>query len=366
MRHAPIPRSPFAPPALALLTLAGALLAGCSGDAPPPAAAAPFVPDPAVFLTAAPETVSDGVTLDGTLEAKDKATLTAQTTGRVVKINYDVDDYVPAGAVVMEIAASEQGARAARAGAGLAEAQAAMREAETNYQRAQQLVAQKLISQADFDRVQANYEAAKARVASAEAAQSEAQTQFGYTKVRAPYNGILTARHIEVGELATPGRALVSGLSLGKVRVTTMVPQNFIDAVRAQKKLELVMPDGHTVAATDVVVFPYADEQSHAFKVRADLAPDVSGGIYPGMFVKVRLATGEKQAIRVPAAALVERNEMSGVYVRRADGTPELRQVRTGRRGDGKVEILSGVAAGEIVWRDAKAALQALREPARG
>ncbi|MFZ5755858.1 MAG: efflux RND transporter periplasmic adaptor subunit [Pseudomonadota bacterium] len=341
----------LAPAALVLL------LAACGGDAPPPAAAGPFVPDPAVFVTVAPETVRDGVTLDGTLEAKDKATLTAQTTGRVVKIHYDVDDYVPAGAVVMEIAAGEQGARAARAGAGLAEAQAALREAETNFRRAQQLVAQKLISQADFDRVQANHEATKARVASAEAAQSEAQTQFGYTKVRAPYNGILTARHIEVGELATPGRALVSGLSLGKVRVTTMVPQAFIDAVRAQKKLELVMPDGHTVAATNVVVFPYADEQSHAFKVRADLAPDVSGGIYPGMFVKVRLVTGEKQAIRVPQSALVERHELTGVYVRRADGTPELRQVRAGRRAEGKVEVLAGLAAGEHVWLDAKAAL---------
>lgn len=337
-----------------------ALLAACGGDAPPPAAAAPFVPDLAVFAVATAETVADGVTLDGTLEAKDQATLTAQTTGRVVKIHYDVDDYVPAGAVVMEIAAGEQGARAAKAGAGLAEAQAALREAETNFRRAQQLVGQKLISQADFDRVQANYEAAKARVTSAEAGQSEAQTQFGYTKVRAPYNGILTARHIEVGELATPGKALVSGLSLGKVRVTTMVPQHFIDAVRAQKKLELVLPDGNTVAATGVVVFPYADAQSHAFKVRADLAPTVSGGIYPGMFVKVRLVTGEKQAIRMPLLALVERNELTGLYVRRADGTPELRQVRTGRRGDGKVEILSGLAAGEIVWRDAKIAVKSL------
>lgn len=350
-------------PALPALAL---LLAAC-GDKPAPVPPpAPFIPDPKVFVTVAPETVRDSVTLDGTLEAKDKATLTAQTTGRVVKIYYDVDDYVPAGAVVMEIAATEQGARAARAGAGLSEAQAALHEAETNFQRAGQLVGQKLISQADYDRVQANYEAAKARVASASAAQSEAETQYGYTKVRAPYNGIVTARHIEVGELATPGKPLISGLSLGKVRVTTMVPQTFIDAVRAQKKLSLVMPDGNTVEATNVVVFPYADEQSHAFKVRADLAPTVSGGIYPGMFVKVRLATAEKQAIRVPLSALVEHNEVTAVYVRRDNGVPELRQVRVGRREDGRVEILAGLGAGEHVWLDAKIALALLNAPAKG
>lgn len=341
--------------------LALGLLAACGADPAPAPAAAPFVPDPKVFVTVAPETVRDTITLDGTLEATNKATLTAQTTGRVVKINYDVDDYVPAGAVVMEIAAGEQGARAARAGAGLAEARAALREAEANFRRAGQLVGQHLISQADYDRVQANFEAARARVASAEAGQSEAQAQYGYTKVRAPYNGIVTARHIELGELATPGRALVSGLSLEKVRVTTHVPQTFIDQVREQKKLQLVLQNGDTVEATNVVVFPYADEDSHSFKVRADLAPTVSGEIYPGMFVKVRLGTGEKTALRIPATALIERNELTAVYVRRADGKPELRQVRSGRRENGKVEILAGLVPGEHVWIDAKTALQQLQ-----
>lgn len=329
------------------------LLVACSPDTPPAPAAAGPAPDPAVFVAVQPEKVRDGITLDGTLEATNKATLTAQTSGRVTKIHYDVDDYVPAGAVVMELAATEQGARAARASAGLAEAKAALAEAQANFDRAGQLIGQKLISQADYDRVRAALDAAKARVASAEAGQAEAQTQVGYTLVRAPYNGIVTARHIEVGELATPGRALVSGLSLERVRVTTLVPQAFIDRVREQKKLQLVLPGGRTVEATNVVVFPYADEQNHAFRVRADLAPDVSGGIYPGMFVKVRLATGERDALRVPVSALVERNELTAVYVRRADGTPELRQVRAGRRADGKVDVLAGLAAGERVWIDA-------------
>lgn len=338
----------------ALAVMALPVLSACSGDPAPAPQAAAFTPDPTVFLTVAPETVSDGITLDGTLEATNKATLTAQTSGRVTKIHYDVDDYVPAGAVVMELAATEQGARAARAGAGLEEARAALREAEANFTRAGQLIEQKLISQSDYDRVRAAFEAAKARVASAEAAQSEAQTQVGYTQVRAPYNGIVTARHIEVGELATPGRALVSGLSLENVRVTARVPQKFIDKVREQKKLQLVLQDGRSVEATNVVVFPYADEESHAFKVRAELAPNVSGEIYPGMFVKVRLTTGEKPAVRVPVSALIERNELSAVYVRRADGTPELRQVRIGRRDGERAEILAGLSAGEHIWLDAQ------------
>lgn len=341
-------------PAIATLALS-ALLSGCGGDAPKQPAGTQAPPDTAVFAPATAASASETLTLDGTLEATNKATLTAQTTGRVVKIHYDVDDYVPAGAVVMEIASAEQGARAARATASVAEAEASLREADTNFRRAGQLLAQKLLSQADHDRVKASFEAARARVEAARAAQAEAQAQAGYTLVRAPYNGIVTARHIEVGETATPGRPLISGLSLGQVRVVTHVPQAYIDAVREQKKLQLVLPGGKTVEATNVVVFPYADEQDHGFKVRADLAPDVSGGIYPGMYVKVRLAVAEKKSLRVPATALVERNELTAVYVRRADGTAELRQVRTGRR-EGEVEILAGLSAGEFVWRDAAAA----------
>ncbi|MFP5383806.1 MAG: efflux RND transporter periplasmic adaptor subunit [Gammaproteobacteria bacterium] len=350
---------PFALPVLAMLALSA-----CGGGAPESAAPKAAVPaDPATFLTVAAGPVPDTITLDGTLEATNKATLTAQTSGRVVKINYDVDDYVPAGAVIMELAATEQGARAARAAAGISEAQAALAEAESNFRRAEQLVAQQLISKADFDRVRANYSAAQARVEQASAAAKEAQAEVGYTVVRAPYNGIVTARHIERGELATPGKPLISGLSLEKVRVTTRVPQTFIDRVREQKKLELILQNGDTVEATNVVVFPYADEDSHSFRVRADLAPNVSGEIYPGMFVKVRLVTGEKQAIRVPASAVVERNELSAVYVRKADGTPALRQVRTGRREQGQVEILSGLKEGEQVWIDVKVAVAARTAP---
>lgn len=307
-------------------------------------------------ITLAPTPITETIRVDGTVEAINQATLNAQTSGRVKAIHYDVDDYVTAGRVVIELENEEQRTRLNQAEAQKQEAEAAVEEAQKNFNRVEQLVEKGTLSQSDYDKSKSALDQARARLEQARAAVSQAQQQLDYTLIKAPYTGIVTERFIEPGELAQPGRRLIAGLSLEQIRVTATVPQQYVDQVRRQQTLTVLLPGDVRVTSGDVTVFPYADQQSHTFRIRADLDSGVEG-IYPGMFVKLEVVTGEREALMIPPDSLLSRGELQAVYVLDDEDRPRLRQVRTGQRHDQGIEILAGLEAGERIAADARKAM---------
>lgn len=307
----------------------------------------PFPVAPAAVQKVAQEQVFDGV-----VEAVHQSTVSAQTSGRIAEILFDVDDYVPKGAVILRFHATEQQARLTQAQAALREAEARQREALAEYERIKGVFERKLVAKAAMDKAAAELKSAQARLEGAKARVTETEEQQEHTVVRAPYSGILTKRHVEVGEMANPGQPLVTGLSLEDLRVVADVPQQFVETVRANGKARVLLGDGVSLAAGKLTVFPYADNVTHSFRVRVDLATGQSG-IYPGMLVKVAFVTGEAERLLVPAQAVVHRSEVTGVYVAGQDGRVTLRQVRVGKvHPDGATEILAGLQAGEQVALD--------------
>jgi RND family efflux transporter MFP subunit len=290
--------------------------------------------------------------LDGRVEAVHQATVSAQTSGRIVELMYDVDDFVEEGAVIARLRDTEQRARLNQAGAALREAEARFAEAQTEYERIGGIFERQLVSRAEMDRATAARDSARARLEAARAAVAEAEEQLEYTRVRAPYAGIVTERFVEVGESVSPGQPLLAGISLEFLRVTTEVPQRYIGAVRELGRAR-VFHDGATpVAAEGLTFFPYADPSSNTFRVRVQLPPRTEG-LFPGMFVKVAFTVGERERLLVPEAAVAHRGEMTGVYVVGEDARVSLRQVRVGRaREDGTIEVLAGLEAGEQVALD--------------
>lgn len=299
---------------------------------------------PAEYVSVAVERV-----FDGTVEAVHQGTVSAQTAGRIAEVRYDVDDYVESGAVLFRFTDVEQRTALRQAEAQLAEARARSTEATEEFRRAESLRERGLGSQRDLDRARAAQESAMARVAAAESAVEAARQQLDYTVVRAPYAGIVTERHVEVGEAVTPGQPLMSGLSLERLRVAVYVPQSVAREIRDQPSAVLVTEEGR-VPASNITLFPTADPVTNTFTVRLDL-PDGQFGLYPGMFVKAAFAIGDAERLLVPAAAVFHRSEVTGVYVVRGNSV-RLRQVRTGQTFGDQVEILSGLNAGEQVALD--------------
>ena len=292
--------------------------------------------------------------LDGVIEAVQQTTVSAQTQGQVQEILFDVDDYVEAGTVIARIKDTEQRSRVAQATAELNSAEATLKNAHEEFERIKEMFNKKMSSESVMDKAIADVKNTQARVEAAAAALEQAVEQLEYTQVRAPYSGLVTRRHVQVGEMANPGQALMTGIALRNLRVSVDVPQNMIQGVRAGKGARIQLPGGARVEAAQMTVFPFADQGSNTFKVRLDLPPDLAD-LFPGMFVKIGFITGEKRELAIPKPAVVHRSEVTGVYVL-ADGQIRFRQIRLGRDlGDAWV-VLSGLTEGERVALDPIAA----------
>ncbi|SFX21698.1 efflux RND transporter periplasmic adaptor subunit [Marinospirillum alkaliphilum] len=303
--------------------------------------------------------LTESIQLDGVIEAVRQATVSAQTSGQVRRIHFDVDDAVAPGQVIVELNDTEQRARLNQAEAGLREAEAGLNDARQNFSRVEGLVQRELAPRAQLDQARNQLNAAEARLSRAQAAVAEARQQLAYTRVIAPYGGIVTARHVEEGASVNPGQPLISGLSLEELRVVVALPQRYAASARQQREAQVMLMDGRVLETDGMTFYPYADPATHTFRVRMNLK-NPEGDLFPGMLVKVSLPVAERSALWIPSAALVQRGELRAVYVLNAEGQPRLRQVRVGSRANGQIEVLSGLGEGELLVLNPAAALARL------
>ena len=321
------------------------VLTACSHPQAPAVVANAAAPIP--VLTVSEQVTPRDRVWDGTVQAVNRATLSAQTAGRVVELPFDVNDYVPKGAVVARFTDVEQGSAAAQ----VRSAQAAYTDAEAQYSRIAQVYARKLVSKAQYDQTLAARDSARAALDAAQQNARAALQSQNYTVVRAPYAGIVTQRFVQIGEAVQPGQPLIAGISLNQLRVEAQVPQSDVDAIRKYARAWVVLDGGRKrIEAAKVIVFPYADPTTHTFTVRLELPP-ADTGLNPGEVVQVAFMIGSRPRLLVPDSALLQRGEITGVYVVR-DGGITLRQVRLGVHFGAQVEVISGLTAGETIARN--------------
>lgn len=346
--------------------LAAVLLQGLAASAAdaPAAAAAPLV-------TAAVQAVHAGQTAsyDGVVEAVRQTVIAAQVAGAVVALDVKVGDTVKAGQVLARIDARAADQNAAASDAQVRVARASLELATKDYERQKQLFQKNYISQAALERAQSQFSATQAQVAAQLAQAGATRTQSGLFVVKAPYAGIVSEVPVALGDMAMPGRPLLTLYDPAALRVTVAVPQSAAAGLTAQSAIKIELPGlpagREWLVPVCVVVLPTVDPGTHTVQLRLELpsAPEgatagASPRVAPGLFARAWLPASGQGRVRldVPAQAVVRRAEMTGVYVVGPDGRPLLRQVRLGPVQAGSVEILSGVSAGERVALDPQAA----------
>ncbi len=339
-------------PAAGLISLIGALLAAAPAHATEPAA----IQVPTLTVEASRDAAS--LSLDGTLEPQRQAVLAAQAAGSVQQLTVRAGDRVRAGQVIARIDARSAEAGVAQSEAGVVQADANLRNARTQLERTRELRAQGYISQAALDAAENQFRAAEAGLAQARAGRRQATLGQDFTSIAAPFDGVVLATHIDAGDLAAPGRPVLTLYAPGALRATVQVPASQAAPARAARQVEIELPDGRRIAPVRRTELPGADPVAQTVEWRLDLAPGDAADLRPGRTVRVHFTgadlapTGARSVPTVPAAALLRRGELTAVYVVRENGFV-LRQVRAGASHGGSTEVLAGLKTGERIAADA-------------
>ncbi len=291
---------------------------------------------------------------EGVVEAVKQSTVSSQISGRVAAVNFDVGDTVRKGQVLVRIDATEVSHALNESRAMLAEAQASFENAKSTYERTLHLFEKKFVSQAALDKARAEFQAAKSRVDARRANVGIAANTESYATVVAPFSGVVASRHVEIGEMAYPGKPLMTGFDPGELRLTVSIPQYRLDTVRAHMKegALILLDQGKKVRATSITLLPEADALTHTTRIRL-LFPADAHDVYPGMFARARFGMGHASKLLIPSSSVLRRSEVTAVYVVHPSGKYELRQVRLGESfGENGIEVLAGLAAGESIALD--------------
>jgi len=312
----------------------------------------------------------------GTVASRRRMQVAAQVTARILEVKADVGDRVEEGEELVVLDARELSARLAQAREGLAAAQAArnqalqakargearLTQARKRHDRIARLLEGNAATPQQMESAEADYLQAQAGVADAEAAiaaaeagiqrakkvVAEAEVAFGYARIQAHLHGVVEGKLVEPGELAWPGRPLLSLLDPSSLRLEALVREGLIGRVRKGDSLEVEIPAaGKRIKGTVAEIIPAADPLSRTFQVRVDF--EALPGIHPGMFGRLRVPVGRRKVVRVSNKSVTRVGQLETVVVQDAAGWMR-RYVTTGTLfPDGTVEVLSGLKGGERV-----------------
>jgi len=327
-------------------------------------------------------TLDHRIAIDAKVEAVNQTTLTAQTNGQIAAIYFDGGDHVKAGEILVKLKDKNQKAGYEAAVAALKATKTELDDARRSFERTKSIFAKKLTSQESLDSAKARLNIAKANNEAAQARLNAAEEQLNYTLIEAPYSGIVLERHVNLGEIVSPGTPLFSGTSLNQIKVVAQIPQvdmplvkHYADAlielpqvnVDSSIHLSAETPNENIHITGDAISFyAYASANSSTFKVKLKL-PEQSFNLYPGMYLKTHFKIGSIKVILVPTQAIVKRAELRAVYVQDAQGKLHLRQIRVGKILDQQfTQVVSGLDANETIILNPLQAIGSLAEHQRG
>ncbi len=341
-----------------------AVLAGCSKPVAP--ATTPEVVRGVRVDAATSQEVPDRVAVVGSVQAVESAALAAQVTGSVVSVAVKEGDTVRSGQTLVTLDGAQYRSDMDRAQAAVNASERAVAAAQSDsalaastLQRYQILQERKSISPQEFDEVKTKAQAAGSRLelaraqsAEAKAAAASAGTMLGYTRLRAPFDGVVVARKADPGALATPGVPLLLVDKTGRLQLDVAVDESLLGSVQTGASIPvsidaLAQGGSGTMMAKVSRVVPAADAASHSFEVKLDLP--TTAHLRSGMYGRAELTRGPRVALTIPASAVVRRGSLQEVYVVGQNQLAGLRYITLGVAQGDRVEVLSGLTTGEVV-----------------
>lgn len=337
---------------LAIAALISAFL-GCGGDDAPQADSVQPVAVKTVQATV--QSVGQQVAYAGTVEPIEQVRLSTRIMGWVDDIPFEEGARVQKGAVLVKLRSKDFEAKRAQAEAAIAEAEANFKNVETNLRRVESLFEKKAATQKELDDIRAAFTSAQSRKKAAEEMKAEVEEMLRYSELRAPFDGVVARKFLEIGDLANPGMPILEVENMERVKVVAKVPESEVTNLSAGMPVVVevaaahVGANGQTWTGKIERIVPAADPISRQFDIHV-VADNSNRQIKSGMFARVVVRGEEGEgSLLAPQSAVFRRGQLEGLFVVDSSNVARLRWVRTGVRENGSVEILSGLNPGEQV-----------------
>jgi RND family efflux transporter MFP subunit len=342
----------------------GVVLASCGGEAEPPSRRT-AEPTTVGTITVAETTITATFEAAGVAEPIERATLSTRLMGSVTQVLVKEGDRVARGQLLARVDARDVEAKRTQVDAGIAAAEAVYQDALTQAERFRALYADSAATRYQLDQVETGLARAEAALRTARASREELDAVGAYSEIRSPFAGIVTRRHVDPGAFAAPGAPVVEVQDASRLRVSVTVPPRIAGALKRGQSIVAAV-EGQTVRATIEGVVPAPT--GAVYTVNAMVA-NADHRFLPGSAATLNVPEGQRQAILIPAGALVREGDLTGVRVPTATGS-DLRWVRTGTEyrvpstehpaGDEStrysvlgtsvlVEVLSGLLPGDVI-----------------
>jgi len=320
------------------LLIALLLAAGCGSKEEPAASAVSAAPQAAVqaaVVEIATAQMPVRVEVTGQVTPIYQAVLSSRIQGTIDKLFVREGTQVVKGQILVQLDSRDLQAELSRAKAEVDNAKAQLDRMNTLY-------GQDAVSKQEMENATRAYKVAEAN-------RKAVLARLSYTAVKAPFDGVITEKKVEAGELASPGQPLLKMEDPRQLRLEATVAEGDLQSIARGDKIPVLIDalGARPLTGTVSQILPAGDPQTHTFTAKVDLPP--APGLKSGMFGRFQLDKGASQTLVAPESSVIARGELTSVFIVGADHISRLRWVKIGRRFDGQVEILSGVNAGEQV-----------------
>lgn len=299
--------------------------------------------------------ISKSISISGRVEALQSANISTRVMGYITKVFVKTGDKVQKGQLVFSVNNTDILAKRSQADAAVTQAEAAFNSAQKDFDRYTILFKQQSASAKELDNITLQYKSAKAAMEAARQMLNEVNAQLSYTDVTAPFNGVVTQKFMDAGNMATPGMPVLSMETNDTLQIVASVPETQISQVKLGAEANLTINAAHTTLNGKVSEISSSSQNSGGmYIIKISIPDDEKKNLLAGMYVNVSipisdmsLANRGTEGILVPVSSIVHKGELDGIYAIGAGNQALLRWVRLGKNINDKVELLSGLGKSE-------------------
>jgi RND family efflux transporter MFP subunit len=335
----------FIPLAGVLFLTANIFLASCSADKPENELQKN---DPVtVRLGVATQQINENITMSGRVESQQTAAISTRMMGFISSIKVKPGDKVQEGELLVQINNADIMAKRAQAQALISETDAALKDAQKDFERFEQLYKQQSASAKEFENAKLHFNSIKAKTEAAQQMKNEADAMVAYTNLVAPFTGVITQKNNDEGSMANPGMPILMMEQSGALQVSASVDESEVGKLQKGMEAEVVVKStGKKFTGKVNEISPSSQFSGGQFQIKVIIPASENADLFSGMFVRVNVAFknhAEIPSAYVPVAAVVYKDQLTGLYTVGEDQTAQLRWVKTGKINGDLVEILSGL-----------------------